>query len=261
MTANDILNAKDFTFAPFTPDVGGDSGTLSIATLKSNMGVQYVVKSGYPEIACNEFLYHHVAAVLGLYTPEARLFMGIPNSKYAIGIRYVPNARQFTHEEANEDDRHIYYEFRTLFVILNEEDSEEYFYDERNRVFKLDNAASFNLDTLKVQSAVKYGRKEPPNRVWQMLISGLDYIEYDKYSIIIDILNKYFGQAAAETGYDFIKRFCEFDLLQIEPACEMLEQIYPLSITEYYPAFLERRIQACKRFIAENSISQFTKKP
>jgi hypothetical protein len=257
MTDINILNAKDFTFAPFNPDVGGDRGALLLATLKRNSQIQYVIKSGYPEIACNEFMYHHIAAALGLYTQKTRLFTGIDESKYVVGIRYVPNARKFIYEEADEDNRRIYNEFRMLFVILNEEDSEEFFYDEQNRVFKLDNAASFNLDTSKVESALKYGNNEPPNWVWQKLINGLDFIEYSKYNIILNILNKYYGRTAVETGFEFIKRFSEFDLSKIESAIETLEKIYPLTITEYYPAFIERRINTCKRFITENKISQY----
>lgn len=257
MSADKILNAKDFTFSSFTPEVGGDSGTLSLAASASDSRVQYVVKSGYPEIACNEFMYHHIAAALGLYTQEARLFKGIAKSKYAVGIRYVPNARKFILEEADREDKKVFYRFRMLYVILNEEDSEELFYDEQNRVFKLDNAASFNLDTAKVENVVKYGKKELPNRVWQMLINGLDFLEYNKYGIMLSVMNKHYGNTAAETGFDFIKRFSEFDLSRIEPACETLENIYPLPITEYYPAFMERRIAACKKFIAENKVSQF----
>lgn len=258
MMEDNILNAKDFTFSHFIPEVGGDSGVLSLATLKSDSTIQYVVKSGYSEIACNEFMYHHVAAALGLYTQEARLFKGISGSKYAVGIRYVPNVRKFILEEASESDRRVYYEFKMLYVILNEEDSEEFFYDEQTRVFKLDNAASFNLGTLKVEHAVRYGHREPPNRVYQMLINGLNFLEYDKYSILLSVMNKHYGKTAAETGFEFIRRFSKFDLSQIELACETLEKIYPITITQYYPAFIERRIDACKKFIMENNVSQFT---
>ena len=254
-----ILNAKDFIFAPFTPEVGGDSGVLTLATLKSDPQIRYVIKSGYSEIACNEFMYHHIAAALGLYTQEARLFKGITGSKYAVGIRYVPNARKFIHDEANEDNKRVFYEFKMLFVILNEEDSEEYFYDEQDRVFKLDNAASFNMDTEKTDYAIKYGKKVPPYWILNKIVKGLEYIEYEKYSIILRIINKHYGQTATETAFDFIKKFSEFDLAKITNACETLEKIYPLSITEYYPAFIERRIKFCKRFIAENSIEIFMK--
>jgi hypothetical protein len=145
-----------------------------------------------------------------------------------------------------------------LFVILNEEDSEELFYDGQNRVFKLDNAASFNLDTGIVESVVKYGKREPPAWVWQKLEKRLDFLEYEKYGAILEVMNKYYGKTAAETGFEFIRRFSEFDLSLIEAACETLEKVYPQAIAEYYPAFIGRRVNACKRFVAENKISEFT---
>ena len=120
MAMPNILNRKDFTLSQFTPGVGGDSGALTLATLTADPRVQYVIKSGFPEIACNEFMYHHVAAALGLYTQETNLFMGMAGAKYAVAIRYVPNAIKFSHDEADERSRRTFYEFKTLYLILNE---------------------------------------------------------------------------------------------------------------------------------------------
>jgi hypothetical protein len=257
-----ILNAKDYMLAPFAPSAGGDSGALCLATHKRDAGLQYVVKSGcFDEVPCNEFMYHHAAAALGLYTQEARLFTGIPNSsKRAVGIRYVPDARKFVLEEASGEDKSVSYKFTMLYVILNEEDSEELFYDGQGRVFKLDNAASFNLDTMVVGSVVKYGKKEPPYWLWQKLGKRLDFLEYEKYGAILEVMNEHHGKPAAETGFEFIRRFSELDLSLIEAACETLGKVYPPAITEYYLAFIERRADACKRFVAENKISQFVGK-
>jgi len=254
---NYFLNANDFTFAPFIPKVGGDSGALQLATSKTEPHIQYIVKSSYPEIACNEFMYHHIAAALGLYTQETKLFVGIRGKKYAAGIRYVPNIQPFIHDEANEESRKTFNEFKMLYVILNEDDSEEFYYDEQKRVFKLDNASSFNFDTFKVNSVLSCKGKEPPPMVWQLLTNGLDYIEYGKYAICLQVMNEHCGKAATDIIYDFIKKFAEFDTTKIEAACIALEKIYPLEITMYYPAFIERRIDACKKFICENDVAQF----
>ena len=132
------------------------------------------------------------------------------------------------------------------------------FYDEQGHVFKLDNAASFNMDTSKVEAVLKYGKKEPPAYVMQLIINGLDFIEYENYGRTLRDLNKYYGRLAVESGFDLIRRFSEIDLSKIEAACDTLEKIYPDTITEYYPAFIERRVNACKRFLEELSISQFT---
>lgn len=156
-------------------------------------------------------MYHHVAAALGLYTQEARLFNGIPNSKYAVGIRYVLNARKFMLDEADEKNKKIFYEFWTLFRILNEDDSEEYFYDEENRVFKLDNASSFNLSTHMVDSILKCKSKEPPEWIWEVLRNAAHHLKYEKYGILIRILEKNYGKAAAESGFDIFRQFSELD--------------------------------------------------
>ena len=261
MATNNVLNAADFTFAPFVADVGGDSGALRLATSKNDPQIQYVIKSGYPDIACNEFMYHHVAATLGLYTQEARLFKGVAAGKYAVGIRYVPNARKFIYEEADEDNRRVFCEFKALYVVLNEADSEEFFYDAQTKVFKLDNAESFNLGILQVNSAIKYGNdKEMPPQIFEMMLSGLNNIEYGKYSILLKLLHKYYGKTAVEAAFGLMERFTTFDLSKIEPACGTLEEIYPYIITEYYLEFIRRRITACKQFVSEHNIAQFTGK-
>jgi len=108
----EILNAKDFTFEPFTPPKGGDSGSLLLATLKTNPREQYVIKGNYQEAVCNEFMYHHVAAALGLQTQETRLFKGVKKQKRSVGIRYIPNARLFDHSTASEENKEIFYKFQ-----------------------------------------------------------------------------------------------------------------------------------------------------
>ena len=257
MTDFTMLNAKDFNFAPFAIDVGGDSGSLELAALKSDKTVQYIVKSGYSEIACNEFIYHHVAAAFGLHTLEARLFAGIPGKQRAVGIRFVPNIKEFRYDEASDEDRRSFYKFKMLYVILNEEDSEEYFYDELNRFLKLDNAASFNMDEVKVNSALMFGNKLPQMAI-QLFERSIEFLEYDKYRIQLEILNSHFGETAAKTAFEFIKEFSDLDVSKIYPACEFLKNVYPVDIANYYPIFIERRIAACKQFLSENDISQFT---
>jgi hypothetical protein len=118
MIENNVLNSEDFSFTPYVPNVGGDSGALCFAALKANPQIQYVVKGGSPEVACNEFMYYHIVSVLGLYAQEARLFKGVRNCKYAVGIRYAPDAKEFVHDEADKVNRHDFYIFQVLYVIL-----------------------------------------------------------------------------------------------------------------------------------------------
>jgi len=252
-----ILDANDFTFAPFVSKAGGDSGTLFLATSKSDPQLQYVIKSGFVEIACNEFIYHHVASALGLYTQEARLFKGVSGSKCAVGIRYVPNARKFALAEATEEDKQIFYKFKSLYIILNEDDSEELHYDEQGRLFKLDNASSFNLGTGAVEGAIRFESKGLPDYVSQLFANSANYIEYEKYGIALGVMYEHFGRSALETMYNFYKQFSDFDLAWLQPAAEILDKIYPWAVVEHYAAFIEKRIEACKQFITENTAEQF----
>ena len=250
------LFAKDFEFANFQSNKDGDSGKLRLATLKTEPKTQYVVKCVYPEDACNEFMYHHTATALGLNTQEARLFKGIKDRKYAVGIKYVPNARKFIHDEATEENKQDFYRFMMLYIILNEDDSEEYYYDEQNKIFKLDNAASFSIGELAVSTAIKLNGKEPPQHFWDLMRTTANNIDLLRYKIQIQGIGKHFGNEAAKTAYDFLDRFTKIDIGEIEKATEALEQIYPIEITEYYPVFIEKRIEACRQFLTDYSLEE-----
>jgi hypothetical protein len=251
MIENNVLSAEDFSFAPYVPNVGGDSETLRLAALKTNPQIQYVVKGGSPEIACNEFMYRHVVSALGLYAQEARLFKGVSACKYAVGIRYMPDAKEFVYDKADEVNRRDFYAFQVLYTILNEEDSQEFYCDEQGRIFKLDNAASFNLQPHVVQSAIAAGEKKTPSITRQMLINSLNLTEYAKYGIILGILNRDFGQSAADTGCDTFRRFAAFDETRLIGAYEALDRVYPSIISDYYREFIRSRKKECERFVRE----------
>ena len=253
------LRAEDFTFAPYKHE--GDSGAMLLATAKSDPSIQYIVKSEYPEIACNEFMYHHVAAAVGLYTQDVWILSGLADRNHAVAIRYVPNARKFTYDKADEESKQTYFKFKTLYAILNEDDSEEIYYDGQGRLFKLDNAASFNMSELAIRHAINYGNDELPEFVWKMLKSGISLVQYEKYALLLEIFKKYFGKEAVEIGYAFFEQFVSIDISKVESAAEALEKIYPFTITEYYPAFVNVRVEACKRFISENGIERFLREP
>ena len=69
MPDSNFIDARGFTFQPLLhplhPDEVGDSGAMELATSKTDSSEQYVIKRNiYPEIACNEFMYHKVATAL-----------------------------------------------------------------------------------------------------------------------------------------------------------------------------------------------------
>lgn len=66
-------------------------------------------------------------------------------SKNACAIRYCPDAKLITDFDAEDINRADFFRFKALYLILDEEDSEEFYADGGNRLFKLDNAEAFKL--------------------------------------------------------------------------------------------------------------------
>jgi len=249
--SGEILNKNDFTFEVFKTEKIGDSGVLKIATLKSDKTVQYIIKSECPSFACNEFMYHHIAKALGLYTQEVRLFQN-EGDLYPVGIRYAENIREFSYnKEENEENKRNYHLFETLFVILNEEDSHEYFTDKRGKLFKLDNAASFNMNLMTYGFLTWKGELPEPLR--HSTQNCLYHTERDKYEIRIEILTKYYGQESVNISFEMFKAFSELDVSLLENAFATLRKVYPSPVVDYYREFVQIRKEECKRFILENS--------
>ena len=113
-----FIDARSFAFEtfphPLHPDEVGDSGILELATSKHDPDEQYIVKRGYPELGCNEFMYHTVAAALGLYTQEVKLVSGNPAYHRAAAIRYVANEQEFKLKTSSPENFQAYFEFEAF---------------------------------------------------------------------------------------------------------------------------------------------------
>jgi len=253
VTDKNICNAKDFEFVPYSPSVGSDSGMLYLATLKSNPLIQYVIKSESPELACNEFMYHKIASALGLHTQEVKLFEGVRGSKYAAGIRFSSNARKFNYEESTDANFCDFFSFLALYVILNEEDSQEFYIDEHDRVFKLDNAAAFNFTPTIAPAIVLEGKmpKAMEANFKQMIKTSLNYVEYNKYNIMCSVLAEKHGQKAESAMLGLFEKFAGFDDTMLDEAYDSLDKIYPEWVSGYYSEFVVIRQAECKRFLKE----------
>ena len=253
MADSNILNAKDFTFAPYTPGVGSDSGALHLAASKADPQIQYVIKSASPELACNEFMHHKITAALGLHTQEVKLFRGVRESKYAAGIRYSPDARAFDLVNCSEANRRDFFAFHTLYTILNEEDSQEFFIDGQGRVFKLDNAAAFNLNLYTLAALVRpdINAGQVEAFIKNMMQASLQFTEYDKYAIIRRVLIDKFGPDSESACLEMFKRFADFDDSVLDEAYESLDAIYPEWLSDYFCEFILIRQDECKRYLRE----------
>lgn len=123
-------------------------------------------------------MYHKVAVALGLYTQDVKLIAGSRDYRRAVAIRYVPDAQEFRLDGSSEENYRAYFEFEALFTILNEEDSHEYYIDEHERLFKLDNAASFNVQ----QATIMRFDGDPIGQYFIPDISApLQHVEYEYY--------------------------------------------------------------------------------
>ena len=248
MATDNFLDTRQFTFKlfphPLHPDDIGDSGALQLATSKTDPLTQYIVKNGFPELGCNEFMYHKVASALGLYTQNAKRFKN-KQYKNAAAVRYVPNARLYRHSEASLENRKAFYSFEALFCILNETDSHEYYLDGDDRLFKLDNAASFKLDL------------SPAAQALSMMSGGADIFsgaretESEKYELTRICLIRECGQEADEPYTETFQRFAELDMEVFDEAADALEKNYPSYIVGYLYNFIKYRIKSCRQYIDE----------
>jgi hypothetical protein len=256
IVADNFIDARDFAFQPFPhplhPDEDGDSGAMELATAKADPLLQYVIKGKgtYPEVACNEFMYHKVAAALGLYTQDVKLIAGNRDYRRAAAIRYVPEARKFRLDGSSVENYRTYFEFEALFVILNEEDSHEYYLDGQGRLFKLDNAASFHAEqaTIMMLDGNPLGRFFVPN-----ISAPLNAVGFNYYRGMYEIFRERYGQAAVESYLVLIQRFAELDETAFCEAYGDLDKQYPKALGRYYDEFIRIRKEICRRFLGETA--------
>lgn len=248
-TGSNFLDIKDFNLEPYHTDHEGDSGALFLATSKKDSAVQYIVKSAMPELACNEYMYHKAASALGLYTQEVRLFLPSPRFRYAAGIRYEKNAREATQADLSVGASCFpdFIAFQTLYVILNEEDSQEYYLDGDGRLFKLDNAASFNMQSYNVAMLNTISEDEAIEKLKRKLA----HTEYSKYAINLQLITEHYGEAGRNACLAMFERFTQLNVDALEEAVDDVSEVYSIILGEYYYAFFESRKKLCARFLKE----------
>ena len=254
MPDSNFIDARNYIFQPFPhplhPDEDGDSGAMELATSKANPGEQYVIKRGntYPEIASNEFMYHKVATALGLYTQDVKLVKGKKEYHRSAAIRYIPNTRLFSLKESDDNNFKTFFEFEALFVILNEDDSHEYYLDSEDQMFKLDNAAAFTVQqaTVMLFDGNPIGQFFIPN-----INAPLNAVGYDWYGIKYNEFVEKHGQTAVDAYLSLIQRFSELDETILNEAYGDLEKQYPKALCYYYDECIHIRKEICRKFLGE----------
>jgi hypothetical protein len=248
-----LISAADCKFEPFSQNRGeGDSGRLLLAANVDAPEERYVVKTRYPEIPASEFMYHKIASALGLHTQKVRLFKGFPDCEYAVAIKFCPTAKAYhpTRQPGIDPD---YFKFLALYEILGEEDSMEIYIDEDNRFFKIDNAAAFGLTEFSMALLLKKTRSPWIQRAIDERIEGLlKAAETHNYSVMIDSLRKYVGEAAVNVCTTMFGLFAALDLTLLDEAFASLDKVYPKTVSGYLRRFLSVRQATCGKFLEEN---------
>jgi len=245
-----IIQEKDFRYEVFKPSVGSDSGVLMLATNLTDVNEQYVVKCQVEWNPASEFFYHKVASALGIYTQEVKLFKKLLETKYACGIRYCADARKANDFNANNPNHMDFFRFNALYQILGEEDSEEYYVDKQDRLFKLDNAEAFMLSSVHGLLTKKAKTKSQ----WIKMAIDEDMEKYYNNmnkqicTMMADKLLEVFGKDALRVYLDTFIRFAELDLFMLDEAFASLDKVYPKTFSEYLRRFLDVRQPLCRVF-------------
>ena len=249
MQTDYFIKAEDFEFAPYFHRNGeGDSGTLLLATSKVDEKEQYIVKSETPELACNEFMYNKIASAMGLYTPEVKLLAGLDGKQYAAGIRYISNAQEFGLPAGCVSRE--FTAFQMLYYILCEEDSIEIFIDGQGRLFKIDNAASFNLNYFSASLLLK----DVTHRFNSVISSVLDHAGRSQFKDVLDYFMKRDGEAAYSIGVEMLHQFASIDELQFDDVYVALDEMYSGAFSKFYRDFIHIRKRHCETFLKENNL-------
>jgi len=183
-----------------------------------------------------------------MYTQDVKLIIGNRDYRRSAAICYVPSIKEFSLKTSSEENFKAYFEFEALYVILNEADSHEYYLDEQERLFKLDNAASFNVEPTTVM-------KLDGNPIGHLLLpdinAPLNNVCYDYYEIVYEQILEKHGKKAIEAYLSAIKRFSEFDETVLFEAYADLEKQYPKVLSFYYDDFIKIRKDVCRKFLDE----------
>ena len=143
------------------------------------------------------------------------------------------------------------FKFNALYQILEEEDSEEYYIDEHNRLFKIDNAEAFLLSSccgLLIKKA-KTKSQWIKMAIDEYLEKYLNKRNDTLYLMMADKLMEAFGKEAVDVYLDTFIRFASLDLSLLDEAFTSLDKVYPKTFSEYLRRFLEVRQPACREFV------------
>ena len=152
--------------------------------------------------------------------------------------------------------RFDFFRFKALFQILNEEDSEEFYTDAQNRLFKLDNVEAF-LFSITCGLLIK---KAKTKSQWIKMAIDEELVRYASklnkqyYSMMAKNILDVFGKEAFDIYLETFTKFAELDLSVLDEAFASLDKIYPKTFSEYLHHFLEICQSACREFVEKYTV-------
>lgn len=257
LVSPDVLDADDFTFEPFAQRRGdnGDSGSLLLATHKSNPAHKYIVKHAFCDCAANEYVYSKLVRAMGLKMPAVKLFrLSDPlddtlfGTEYVCGIEYLnvvdaDPSLEVIGRAKNTDD---YYMFHTLYMMFREGDIVQAVLADDGYIYRIDCSDAFAIDHMTLMIA----GVDDANGGSGNLTTGLSRLwnPPDMHETIRQYVNIY-GEDRIPALTDPLFAVQQIRKPYIDQFLNTLCYFYPDHIGEYYSRFLTEMKKSMKRFV------------
>ena len=237
------LRFDDYLYEPYKHN--GLSGTIYLAAPKGGEGKRYLVKNEYANCGCNEFMFSRVAALLGLNTPECRLFAfsnqkGAHAFRYAAAIEYIENATAPKLEEIrrNPEDLRQYVLSHIARVFFADDDRVEFVRSADGRLVSIDFTEAFDVNHILVFVSDNDAPENP-------FLAKLRNPGLSRYVNQLPNIEKVFvkngicsSDAFYDVLYDFGIGFLNPDQTAVREMLDALSQVYPRLIVDYFEGFL-----------------------
>lgn len=255
------LRYQDYHYTAYPHQ--GLGGKLYLATPKSGSGKRYLIKSDHANSGCNEFISTRIAALLGLNTPECRLFASANNAaarlfRYAAAIEFFENAAAPTLDEIKKSADETYQLILSHIIRLffADDDRIDLIRSADGRLISIDFAEGFQISELSILAA-SYG--VPLNNP---LIAALRHPQLSPYleqlSYIEDCLVKE-GICTSDDFYgvlcDCCERFMKINDVELDGIVNALGEAYPQLVVEYFRGFIAKA-QAYAEYLISDSPTQ-----
>ncbi|MCM1052986.1 MAG: hypothetical protein NC483_03330 [Ruminococcus sp.] len=250
--SEDILYTSDFLFEEFVNS--GDSGSLLLATNKTNSDDQYIIKHEYYDCACNEYMYSKVGNSMGIKIAPVKLFVVDDNeelfkSDFVCGIKYLSECEHINFDYVKKHQTYIknlqdYFKMHCLESLFDESDGIE-IVKYKDELYRLDTTAAFGLSIYYIYPlAYDYNKngidiQEFARKNLLKLATKKDSYRFNSWKHNLDLNIKKFGK-------DYLKYYKEtFNLLKnvseedISRWTNILSWFYPNIIGEYYKLYFK----------------------